>query len=80
MATEKFDKRAYDIDYMNTHTRPYNWRLSNGDRDRLDQYVAMRGIKLSKLLKNAVDADAKAHGLPPVFAIDSEGESETDQK
>ncbi len=80
MATEKFDKRAYDTAYMKAHTRPYHWMLSNDDRDRLDRYAAACGMKLSAALKNAVDADAKAHGLPPVFAIDSETETETVQK
>lgn len=80
MGAEKFDKRAYDTAYMKAHTRPYHWMLSNDDRDRLDQYATARGMKLSAVLKDAVDADAKAHGLPPVFAIDSEVETETDQK
>ena len=76
----KFDKRAYDIAYIKEHTRPYNWRLSNDDRDKLDQYAAMRGMKLSAVLKNAIDADAIAHGLPPVFSDNSAAEPETGRK
>nr|DAH18774.1 MAG TPA: antitoxin [Caudoviricetes sp.] len=80
MGTEKFDKRAYDIDYNKTHTILYGWRMRKEFRPKLDEYSQSRGIPLAELLRQLVDADAKAHGLPPVFAIDSEVESETDQK
>lgn len=77
---EKFDQRKYMNTWQKANTAPFKWTIRRDARARLDAYAATRGIPLTELLRQLVDADAKAHGLPPVFAIDSEGESETVQK
>lgn len=78
MGTEKFDQQAYTVNYIKEHTTLYGWRMRKEFRPKLDEYSQARGVPLAELLRQLVDADAKAHGLPPVFAVDSE--TETDQK
>lgn len=80
MGTEKFDQQKYINNWQKKKTAPYNWRIRKDARARLDSYAVARKIPLPELLRQLVDADAKAHGLPPVFAIGSEVETETDQK
>lgn len=75
---EKFDQQKYVNAWQKANTAPFKWRIRKEARARLDAYAAARGVPLTKILRQLVDADAKAHGLPPVFAVDSE--SETDQK
>lgn len=77
---EKFDQRKYINEWQKANTAPFKWRIRKDARARLDAHAAARGVPLTELLRQLVDADAKAHGLPPVFAINSEVESETDQK
>ena len=80
MGTEKFDKIAYNVEYNKAHTALYTWRMRKELRPKLDEYSRARGVPLAELLRQLVDADARAHGLPPVFAVGPEAETETDQK
>ncbi len=76
----KFDKRAYDMAYAKEYTTLYGWRMRKELRPKLDEYSKARGIPLAELLRQLVDADAIAHGLPPVFSDNGAAEPETERK
>lgn len=80
MGTEKPERIKYINNWQREKTSPYNWRIRKDARVRLDSYAAARKVPLPELLRQLVDADARAHGLPPVFAVGPEAETETDQK
>ena len=60
----KFDKQAYDMAYAKEDTTLYGWRMCKELRPKLDEYSRARGIPPAELLRQLVDADAIAHGLP----------------
>lgn len=76
----KFDKQVYDMAYAKEHTTLYGWRIRKELRPKLDEYSRARGIPPAELLRQLVDADAIAHGLPPVFSDNSAAEPETGRK
>ena len=75
-----FDKTAYNVEYNKAHTALYTWRMRKELRPKLDEYSRARGIPPAELLRQLVDADAIAHGLPPVFSDNGAAEPETGRK